>query len=53
MAFTKGCSAQCPWCAKEFWKWLKSRMVLQDRTFNGESESFNQAAVNSASRFEQ
>ena len=45
------CSSQCPWCAQEFWQWLKSRSFQMDRAQEGESESFAQAAVNSASRF--
>ena len=48
---TRGCHAQCPWCAAEFWRWLKSRMHQMDRPMPGQSESFGQAAVNSASRF--
>jgi hypothetical protein len=49
--YTKGCHPQCPWCAQRFWAWLKSRMFQMDRPMPGESVSFNEAAVNSASRF--
>jgi len=41
------CSPQCPWYAKEFWRWMKSRMAQMDKPRNGESESFAQAAATS------
>jgi hypothetical protein len=48
VSHVKGCSSQCPWCAREFWAWLKSRSFQMDRVMPGDSESFAQAAVNSA-----
>lgn len=52
VSHVQGCSSQCPWCAAEFWKWLKGRSVQMDKPRNGESVSFAEAAVNSASRFQ-
>jgi hypothetical protein len=43
----KNCSPQCPWCAKEFWRWMKSRMAQMNMTRPGETTSFAQAAATS------
>ncbi len=41
------CHPDCPWCAKEFFKWMKSRMTQMNRVVPGMVESFSQAASTS------
>ncbi len=31
------CHAECPWCARDFWRWLKNRIANMSRVVDGVS----------------
>lgn len=42
------CHPDCPWCAKEFWSWLKARMKNANKEDGRSGEgSFARAAATS------
>jgi hypothetical protein len=41
------CHPECPFCARAFWAWVKSRMVAMSRVRRGDNQSFAEAAASS------
>lgn len=41
------CDARCGWCARNWWRWLKSREAQMSLLRPGQTTSFAQAAATS------
>lgn len=41
------CHAECPWCAKSFWDYVKQRNAQMRQVSDGETVSFDEAASTS------
>lgn len=41
------CDPQCPWCARDWWRWLAGREAQMSRPRRGETVPFSAAALSS------
>lgn len=41
------CDSKCQWCARQWWKWLKSREHQMNMPWEGAEKSFAEAALTS------